>query len=297
MAAVVAALFFSASFVKLPGIDRLTDDYFSQAIKAATLSYATTRAVNAVVSVVKESHLELAPAGVGVSLAAGQILDPIDDMTERLSTMLVAAIASIGIQKIGYEIGVAISFRAVAIILLLCIPLLWLGNAATASLQLAIRLCLILLLLRFMLPLSALVSDSLYTHWLKSGVENSLQSLSVVSGDYGKLSSMQPEQDKGFFASLTEDASKRVEQTRKAFSNMVDNAENIVTSLLSLMTAYLTIFVVQVLLLPLSMLWLLLALFRGKPMELFSSHIAERLLSVHPKGPVIHAEHGSDTRR
>jgi len=286
LATLAACLFFAVSFVKLPGFDQQADDYFSQAITAATLTYATTRAVNAVVSVVKESHLEMAPAGVGVSIAAGQILDPIDDMTERLSTMLVTAIASIGIQKVGYEIGIAISFKAIAIIILFCIPLLWLKNMNIApTLQLAIRLSLILLLLRFMLPVAALTSDSVYTHLFKPGVETSLQKLSIVSGDYSELRYIHPETDKGFFASLTEDASKRVEQTRKAFSNMVENAENIVASLLTLMTAYLTIFVVQVLLLPLSMLWLLVLLFKGKPMARLSNRMTESLLPVCQPAP------------
>ncbi|OIO69978.1 MAG: hypothetical protein AUJ58_04530 [Zetaproteobacteria bacterium CG1_02_55_237] len=278
---VVAALFFSASFVKMPGIDRLANAYFAESIKAATLAYATTRTVNAVVSVVKESHLEFAPAGVGVSIAAGQVLDPIDDMTECLSTMLVAAIASIGIQKIGFEIGMAVSFKAISILLLLAVPLLWLNGASGASLlQPAIKLCLILLLLRFMLPLSAMISDSIYTTWLKPGVENSLERLSIVSGSYSELKSLPPEQDDGFFSSLRRNASEQVDNTRKAFSIMMQNAEIIVASLLSLMTAYLTIFVVQVLLLPLTMLWLLLSLFRGKPMDEFSGHIVNRLLSV-----------------
>jgi len=278
---VVAALFFAASFAKLPGIDRLADDYFSQSIKAATLAYASTRAVNAVVSVVKESHLELAPAGVGVTIAVGQVLDPIDDMTERLSTMLVAAIASIGIQKIGYEIGMAISFKAVAIVLLLSIPFLWMNTASGASLvQPAIKLCLILLLLRFMLPISAIVSESIYTTWLKPMVETSVENLSIVSGNYTELSNISLEEDKGFFASISEGATNRVEQTRRALSNTMDNAENIITSLLSLMTAYLTIFIVQVLLLPLSILWLLVTLFKGKPMDEFSGRIVNRLYSV-----------------
>jgi len=76
-----SALFYGFSFVKLPGFARLAGDFFSESIQAATIAYATTRGVNAVVSVVNESHLELAPAGVGVTIAAGQILDPIDDMT------------------------------------------------------------------------------------------------------------------------------------------------------------------------------------------------------------------------
>jgi len=276
----ISTLFFSTSFIKLPGIDRIADDYFSESIKAATVAYATTRGVNAVVSVVKESHLELAPAGVGVTIAAGQILDPIDDMTERLSSVLVAAIASLGIQKLGFEVSEAISFKAIAILLLLTIPLLWMGSTSTPLVQTAIKLSLILLLLRFMLPASALISDSLYSNWLQPDMEHSMQKLSVVSEKYHEMSSMTPEEGRGFFSSLTAGASDNVERTRLAFLNMVENAENIIASLLNLMTVYLTIFIVQVLMLPLSMLWLLVSLFKSRTLDAFTSSLACRLVPV-----------------
>jgi hypothetical protein len=273
-----SSLLYGASFIKLPVIDGIADDYFSESIKAATISYATARGVNAVVSVVKESHLELAPAGVGVTIAAGQVLDPIDDMTERLSSIMVAAITSLGIQKIGFEISKALAFKAIAVVLLLTIPLLWLNSTGvTALLQPAIKLCLILLLLRFMLPASALISDSLYTNWLQSGIEDSVEKLTIVSKSYNEMSSISP-QNKGFFSSMTAGAADEVEKTKKAFMNMVENAENIVSALLQLMTAYLAIFLVQVLLLPLSMLWVLVSLFKSRILNSFSEKIANRAL-------------------
>lgn len=277
----LSALFYGVSFVKLPGLDRIADNYFSESIQAATIAYATTRGVNAVVSVVKESHLELAPAGVGVTIAAGQILDPIDDMTERLSSMLVAAIASIGIQKLGFEIGEAVSFKAIALILLLTIPLIWLNSPTlTTLLQPAIKLCLILLLLRFMLPASAIISDSLYSNWLQPGIEESVEKLTVVSKSYDDMSSMTPEKNSSFFSSMTAGAADKVEKTRAAFLNMVENAENIITSLLNLMTAYLAIFVVQVLFLPLFMLWLLVSLFKSRALDEFTTSLSSRVKPV-----------------
>lgn len=274
-----SSLLYGASFIKLPGIDRIADDYFSESIKAATISYATARGVNAVVSVVKESHLELAPAGVGVTIAAGQVLDPIDDMTERLSSIMVAAIASLGIQKIGFEISKALAFKTIAIVLLLTIPLLWLnGTSRTTLLQPAIKICLILLLLRFMLPVSALISDSLYTNWLQPGIEDSVEKLTIVSESYNEMSSMPMEQNKGLFSSMAAGAADKVKKTREAFMNMIENAENIVSALLQLMTAYLAIFVVQLLLLPLFMLWVLASLFKSRILNSFSEQIANRAL-------------------
>ncbi|GAV20874.1 hypothetical protein MMIC_P1849 [Mariprofundus micogutta] len=279
----ISALLFAASFVKIPVADKLADNYFSESIQAATIAYATTRGVNAVVSVVKESHLELAPAGVGITIAAGQILDPIDDMTERLSSVLVAAIASLGIQKIGFEISEVISFKVIAIILLLSVPMIWLNKTGLAMplLKLAIKFCLILLLLRFMLPASALISHSLYANWLQPGIADSMQKLSIISESYDKMSNMPPEQSQGFFSSMTASAADKVENTRKAFLTMVENAEHIINSLLQLMTAYLTIFVVQVLLLPLLMLWLIAAMFKSRTLDEFTVVLTNKLVPVH----------------
>jgi uncharacterized protein (DUF58 family) len=61
---------------------------------------------------------------------------------------------------------------------------------------------------------------------------------------------------------------------------MVENAENIVASLLSLMTAYLTIFIVQILLLPLFMLWLLIALFKSRTVDEMTISLSNRLRPV-----------------
>jgi len=278
----VSALFYGASFVKVPAIDHIADTYFSESISSATLAYATIRGVNAVVSVVKESHLELAPAGVGITIAAGQILDPIDDMTERLSSVLVAAIASLGIQKIGYEIGTAISFKVIAIVLLLMVPLLWLNSATLTTLYGALlKLCLLLLLLRFLLPVSALVSDQLYSHWLQPGIAGAIDDLSAVSGSYKSLSKLPPEQGSGFFSSMTSATSEKVEQIRAAFMQMVDHAENIIRSLLTLMTLYLAVFVVQVVLLPMLMLWLMLRIAKSRMLDTLAGSFRCRLTDSH----------------
>ena len=132
--------------------------------------------------------------------------------------------------------------------------------------------------LRFMLPVSALISDSLYTNWLQPGIEDSVEKLTIVSKSYNEMSSMPAERNEGFFSSMTAGAADKVEKTREAFMNMVENAENIVSALLQLMTAYLAIFVVQLLLLPLFMLWVLASLFKSRILNSFSEQIANRAL-------------------
>ncbi|OIO71870.1 MAG: hypothetical protein CO186_12935 [Zetaproteobacteria bacterium CG_4_9_14_3_um_filter_49_83] len=272
---VCSALFYVASFQKMPLADDLADRYFTESIQAASLAYATTRGVNAVVSVIKESELDLAPAGVGVTIAVGQVLDPIDDMTERLSSLLVAAIASLGIQKIGFEVSAIVSFKAIALLLGLAVPLLWLYQPVSVLLlQWLIKAAFVLLLLRFMLPVSALVSDTLYQHWLQPEVTAALQKLDVVSRSYREVSTLPATQSSGFFSSLTDAAADKIERTRQLFLKTLDHVDSIISALLSLMTAYLAIFVVQVVLLPVFMLWLLVGIFRSKVLDQLSGDIA-----------------------
>ncbi len=248
------------SSVEIPVVDHQSEAYFDSALTGATLAYATTRGVNAVVSVLKESEIDIAPAGVGVTLAAGQILDPIDDMTERLSDVLVMAIVSLGIQRLGYEIGTAISFKAVAVLLLGFIPVIWFNQRARQTLpRLLLKSCIVLLALRFLLPISSLINDSLYQNVLQGRIEEAKQGLSIVSSDYEELSTIQPEEEGGFLSSLG-NAGDKIDEIRQAWSRIADNAENVISSLLTLTTMYIALFLLQVLLIPLGMLWLLLKL-------------------------------------
>jgi hypothetical protein len=258
------AMYLLAS-LEIPVVDQQSEAYFESALTGATLAYATTRGVNAVVSVLKESEIDVAPAGVGVTVAAGQILDPIDDMTERLSDVLVMAIVSLGIQRLGYEIGAAISFKAVAVLLLGFIPAIWLNLRAQQTLpRLLLKSCIVLLALRFLLPISSLLNDSLYQNILQGRIEEAKQGLSIISSDYEELSTIQPKEEKGFLSSLG-NAGDKIDEIRQAWSRITDNAENVISSLLTLTTMYMAMFLLQVLFIPLGMLWLLLKLvnYRG----------------------------------
>ena len=125
---VIALMLFMLPGLKLPYLDQKADTYFSGAITRAGLTYSACRVVNASVSVIKESQIQIEPAGLGVSLATGQVLDPLDDMTERASDILVTAIVSLGIQKIAYELSVAFAPVLMAVFLIAFVMLTFLKS-------------------------------------------------------------------------------------------------------------------------------------------------------------------------
>jgi hypothetical protein len=61
--------------------------------------------LNAVISVAQGTDVAIEPAGVGVKFSPGEILDPINDLVEKFSTLMLFASISFGIQKILITLG------------------------------------------------------------------------------------------------------------------------------------------------------------------------------------------------
>lgn len=81
-------------------LDDYVDDYTDNALKNAAITYATARGLNAIVSMMQSSSVE---AGIGVvsgSVTIGELLDPLNDMIERFSTVMTWVLASLAAQKV-----------------------------------------------------------------------------------------------------------------------------------------------------------------------------------------------------
>jgi hypothetical protein len=255
-----AALLLILGGTRAPVLDDHTDAYFRKAITAAGLAYATTRLINASVSVVKESHLQLEPAGVGLSLAVGQALDPIDDMTERLSDVLVTAITSLGIQKLIHAMGISLAPRILAVLLVPLAVLPWVRPPHLDTLRrLLLRLALLVTIARFCLPVAALVNGYLDDQYFAPEIEAARSALALGSAELEKLSEVNlPEMD-GVRGTLKNSAAflqKKAIEFKNALVYTASNVGAIVDNLLKLTFLYIGIFVIQILLLPLGVFWL-----------------------------------------
>lgn len=251
-----AALLLLSPGLRLPLLDEAADTYFRAAITKGGLSYAACRMINASVSIIEESSLHLEPAGVGVSLAVGQALDPIDDLTERVSDVLVTAVTSLGVQKLAYEIGISLAPPVLAVFLALLSLLVWFGNARMKILQqIVVRFALLLVAARFCLPLSSLVNELVYNNFFKEQIEEASSNLSTDSAALAKLKDFSlPENGIFGTASLLRQKSANL---REALQEISSNIGNLTENLLQLAFLYLGILVIQVLLLPLSVFFML----------------------------------------
>ena len=81
-------------------IDQSGRSYTEEGIKRTLVTYAIARGLNGVISVAQGTEVAVEPVGVGVTFTPGQILDPINDLIERFSWIVLASGVSLGAQNI-----------------------------------------------------------------------------------------------------------------------------------------------------------------------------------------------------
>jgi len=255
----ISLFFFPA--IKFPILDATADNYFNEAISKAGVAYATCRIVNASVSVVKESSLELEPAGIGVSLAVGQVLDPIDDMTERLSDVIVTAITSLGVQELAYEISVKLAPPVLSVFIFVLTILIWFNNKKIIRLQkTTIRIILIIIIARLCLPISSTANEFIQKDFFDEKISNAKQELEFSTAELDKLAEIALPEVNGFKGTIENSASllkQKSIELKNAFIATKNNMESIIKNLLNLTFLYAGVFLIQVIILPLLTFWLL----------------------------------------
>ncbi len=251
-------LLFSSNF-KIPILDSSTDKYFNEAISKAGIAYATCRIVNASISVVKESDLSLEPAGVGVTLALGQALDPIDDMTERLSDVLVTAITALGVQKLAYEISRSLALPVVGVLMLILTLLIWIEKSWINKVNnTVIKFAFIILIARLCLPVSSIVNEFLHTHFFEEQIALANEDLSGVTDELDKLKDVTLPESDGILGTINSSAAflrQKIIELKKTISIAINNMGDIVETLLKLTFLYVSVFILQVIILPILVFW------------------------------------------
>jgi hypothetical protein len=269
----VSMILIFAPAIKLPGLDKNTDAYFTQAITKASIAYATCRVINGSISVIKDSQLALEPAGIGLSLSVGQAVDPIDDMVERTSDVLVTSITSLGVQKLVYEISVSIVPRLLGFCLFLFSILILLPSEKIEITQLTLlKVMVVLVIVRLCLPLSSLANTYLNAAFFGPEIDSAKKELALGTSELDKLSEFTMPEIDGFRGTIEKSASfikaKSVE-FKEAYVSLISNAGSIIENLLSLTFLYVGMFLIQVMLLPILMFWLM----AKTTNRLFSSNI------------------------
>jgi len=248
-------------------LDRRATTPLNAAFQRALITFAVVRGINAVVSVVQGTEVAIEPGGVGVVLTPGEVFDPINDLIERFSWIMLASSTSLGAQKVLVEVGQAALLQVLLVAALGVLAwLLWRERTGSARLRaLLLRLALLVLYLRFAVPLTVLLSDAIYEGFLADRYGASQLALETTREQVEALSeadALPPASaDPGLLDRLGQwydrAASKLDVQARIALykDRLARASEHIIDMIV--------VFMLQTVVLPLLFLWLGLALLRA----------------------------------
>ena len=207
-------------------IDSTSTQYIDAALVRAASAYALSRSFNAVVSVFEESHLQVQPAGVGISLALGEILDPINDLVERFSWVMLASLTALGIQKALVIIG---PWFSVTILLPISLGLLLIGCLsidpwAKRSTHLGYAILIAVILIRFALPVMAFFNQQVYLNVLE---ETHDKAIGKVSQEMSRLKKEIPELEDSQITSNHPPPQNLWDKTKEALNRTLDQSKEI----------------------------------------------------------------------
>ena len=162
-------LFIALAITAMGGwVDDKGTEYTDATFNRALVAFGIAKGLNGVISVAQGTEVALQPAGIGVNFTPGEILDPINDLIEQFSWIMLASTASIGVQKILLAISVWPWFSWVVILLLSLVVLsYWYQPLAKSSWRpIMMKSMLVLVFLRFSVPLIAIGGEFVYVQFL-----------------------------------------------------------------------------------------------------------------------------------
>lgn len=253
-------------------VDEYGRSYTDQGFKRALITFAIARGLNGVISVAQGTEVAVQPAGVGINFAPGQILDPVNDLIERFSWVMLASSTSLGLQKMLLTIFASpVVTGLIALILLLYIASLWLPALGQSRFRpFLLRAGLLLLVIRFIIPLIAVSSEVLFKYFLEEQYQSSTQTIERTAEEIGRINANTErsaqsldgesllDKAKRLYESTTSslDVNRYIERYKAAASDASEHAINLIV-----------IFVLQTIIFPLLMLW-------------GGLHLARRILSL-----------------
>ncbi|NIM69952.1 MAG: hypothetical protein GTN86_04765 [Xanthomonadales bacterium] len=268
---IVITIFLAAALSLLPTVDREAEDRYQALFQRALVTFAMARTLNGLISVVQGTELALQPAGVGLTLTPGEILDPVNDLVERFSWIMLGATVSLGIQNVLLEVGGWWVMKALVVILAAWLSLVLLQTRSTRGRQVQIvsRAFLLVLFVRFAVPLTLLANEALYQWFLESRYTESASVITAAGEELQAITDATAGEDReaggnagsapsaeGLWGSI----GRTLERTREALDlertveRMRDRAAALIEHLIQLSV----VFILQTGVLPIAFLWLFL---------------------------------------
>lgn len=247
----------------LESLDTKSSEQLDSALVRSLSTFAIARALNGVVSVVQGTEVNISPAGIGATFAPGQLLDPINDMVERFSWVMLMSTVSIGVQEVMLHLGKTALFKilfAVSALLLLLqmwlpkLPLPWRPESS-------LKVVIVLAVLRFSVPMLVMMNEVVYAYVLEPKYEQAFEEVSKTSVEVTVMIENAQSKEQAHMEAKSSfmdvlNVSKRYENyklgLKKSVNQLIEKFNDAMESIIRLIT----VFIISSIIIPLAALWL-----------------------------------------
>ena len=248
----------------LPILDEQAEEDYESLFQRAVVTFALARTLNGVISAVQGTELAVQPAGVGVTLTPGEVLDPINDLVERFSVIMLAAAISLGVQNVLLDISEWWGMRLIVALAALA----WLGwrlwrrDPKAPADRILLRIFLVTLFLRFAVPLTLIANDAVFDVFLEPRYTESTHVVETAGRDLAAIeqgieTDPTVAEEPGFFSRLFGGDGSEL-GWRERFERMQQRAGEVIEHLIHLSV----VFVLQTGVLPVAFLWIFLTVLK-----------------------------------
>jgi hypothetical protein len=247
-------------------VDESAGSVADKAFKRALVTFALARTLNGVISLAQGTELALEPGGVGVNLGVGEILDPVNDLVEQFSSVMLIAASSLGLQTVLLRITTWWGFTALLTVagIAVLLVLWWPKPLQNRWLNLATRILMVTLVLRFIVPALVIGTNIVASQFLEPEQQVSTAALEATSAEIEALSddsSATPAGERSIVQRFGDsirgtlqsmDIEGRLEQLKSSAGSASEHIVNLIV-----------LFLLQTILLPIAFVWLMVELLKA----------------------------------
>jgi len=271
----VALVLFIVGLSSVTRIDDYAEGEYEALFQRALITFALARTLNGLISAVQGTELALQPAGVGVTLTPGEILDPVNDLVERFSWVMLGATISLGIQQVLLDVGQWWGVRWLVALLAMA----WLGfhiyrrrarGAERPALdRFLLRALIVVLFIRFAVPVAMIANEALYRLFLETRYQQSAQVVETAGRQLERVVEQDEEVAKDGKPAdsepgLLDSLARGLNGTREAldFRNRLERVQARAAEVIEHLIQLIVVFVLQTGILPIAFLWIFLQLLK-----------------------------------
>ena len=269
----LSLLFVTAIVLNLSqALDTSSKLHIDKAFNRALITFGIAKTLNGVISVAQGTEVAIQPAGIGINLTPGQILDPVNDLVERFSWIMLASTTSLGIQKVFLSMSIWPTFSYILVAFLtLGFILLFTKTRKYFHLRiLVLRISLLFIVIRFAVPFSGMANEFIYQVFLENEYVTSTKTLETAAQEISQLNGIEQysqldnkkksvkknsfwQSAKDLYNSTSEmlDINKKIEKYKQAATETTRHIVNLIV-----------VFLFQTIIIPLGFIFLIYAMFK-----------------------------------